>query len=235
MLQLWWSDFGEWNGDWRQRSTQWLGAAERERLTRLHSPARRDQFLAGRLLLRSAIAQQYQLAPAQIRLAASAPVHAQDAASRPICHTSISHSGRYLVVALAERAVGVDCEQPLPRRNWRAIAAEYFSPLEGAYLRRLSPTQAEREFLRIWTCKEAWAKCTGTDLGKLLATPMPLSELDEPGQIPHGLRGWWGALADQLLISLVSAAESAPAPIGHYHNPSGAGGAVPPVTMQSLW
>lgn len=69
---------------------------------------------------------------------------------------SLSHSGPWIVCAVAEQPVGVDVE--LPRDGYAAIARRFFSPEETAQLRD------ETDFLRVWTAKEAFLKALGRGL-----------------------------------------------------------------------
>ena len=90
---------------------------------------------------------------------------------------SFAHSASLAVCAFCEDgAIGVDVE-PLARHlpHAKAIAERYFSPGERQQL--AAAEDAEREFLRIWTRKEALAKALGTglsaDAGALDTTACP--------------------------------------------------------------
>ncbi|SHF35692.1 4'-phosphopantetheinyl transferase superfamily protein [Microbulbifer donghaiensis] len=203
MLQLVYSDFDRWQGNWRALARGWLSAQEQARLSRFGSAHRRDQFLAGRLLIRQLVADVFTCPPADIRLAATAPVRARRSDDSPLCFVSISHSAHSVAVALAAQPVGIDCERLARRRNWRGICSQYFAADEAAWLLRLPPEKAEAEFLRSWTAKEALSKCTGVDLG------MTLTE----GRLVRGVahwsgrfarcRAWSGPLTDGLQVGLV--------------------------------
>jgi phosphopantetheinyl transferase len=73
---------------------------------------------------------------------------------------SLSHSGSMAAVAMARTgAIGIDIEQHRPR-NFAALAAAAFGPLEQAEAAR----DGAEGFYRIWTLREAMAKATGEGL-----------------------------------------------------------------------
>ncbi len=191
--------------------------------------------MAGRLLLRECVAEYFQLAPKNIQLDAQAPVRALAPDGSTLCFVSISHSGRYLAVAFADCAVGIDCEQVVRRRDWCAIADAYFAKAEADYLKRLPPEQAQREFALIWSCKEAQTKCTGIELGKLLNRALPIRGvgLTSSALIEHG--GWWGVLTDDLLVTLVSADRILEAPTCHYRLMNCRKSPPQSITLEALW
>ena len=71
---------------------------------------------------------------------------------------NISHAGDYAVLALSQRAVGVDLEQVRPI-DWRRIAGRFFHRLEMQYLENAADPQAA--FFTIWTLKESFLKAEG--------------------------------------------------------------------------
>ncbi|RYF01553.1 MAG: hypothetical protein EOO32_03395, partial [Comamonadaceae bacterium] len=87
--------------DWPP-ALQWLAPGERARLAAQGSPARRQQFLAGRWLLRQSPA----LGPIDI--------DAEGRSHRPHGHANLSHSGGWMLAGVADQAVGVDLEMLRP-------------------------------------------------------------------------------------------------------------------------
>lgn len=68
---------------------------------------------------------------------------------------SISHSGRYAVLAVSDNEIGIDVED---RENPNfAVAKRCFTKEEQDFAK-----QSTRDFLRIWTAKEAVLKLLGT-------------------------------------------------------------------------
>lgn len=68
---------------------------------------------------------------------------------------SLSHSGNWVVCAVADHPVGVDLEYP---RCSAAIARRYFHPLEAIH------GDNPDSLCRIWTAKEAFVKALGVGL-----------------------------------------------------------------------
>ncbi|WP_250460505.1 4'-phosphopantetheinyl transferase family protein [Microbulbifer litoralis] len=204
MFYLTCSDFEGWPDGWRHTSRSWLGIAERKRLAAIRSGARRDQFLAGRLLLRQCLAETLSMAPTDIELAAAAPIRAAQTDGHPLCFVSISHTASCVAVVLSEHPVGVDCERLRARRNWRAISAQFFSAAEAAWLQLQPAEEGLEAFLRSWTLKEALSKCTGADLGQVLArAPLVENRTHWPAEFT-GFHAWSGALDNKIQMGLVS-------------------------------
>lgn len=72
---------------------------------------------------------------------------------------SLSHSGFYVALAVAERPVGVDVERVRPL-DWQ-VARRCFTALEMDWL---SAEPTGEAFCRLWTGKEAILKATGEGL-----------------------------------------------------------------------
>lgn len=91
------------------------------------------------------------------------------ASGAPKFDFNFSHAGRYVVCALAiaenadeEPRVGVDVEVPRPHVKKERLAQRFFSDGERQVLEKAAFD--DREFLRIWTKKEAYLKFVGTGL-----------------------------------------------------------------------
>ncbi|MBO9872980.1 MULTISPECIES: 4'-phosphopantetheinyl transferase family protein [Xanthomonas] len=93
----------------------------------------------------------------------------RDARGRPGLHaplahldTGWSHSGDYLLVAVAAHArLGVDIERPRPRPRLLELAQRFFHPDEVALLAALAMPAREALFFRLWCAKEALLKAHG--------------------------------------------------------------------------
>jgi len=91
------------------------------------------------------------------------PCLAGSAAGRP--EFNMSHSGDLMVVALsADRPVGIDVEAWRPIDRVRGLAETILAVRELAVFDGLSPEEASRVLLRLWTFKEALVKALGLGL-----------------------------------------------------------------------
>lgn len=83
----------------------------------------------------------------------------------PVLQISLSHSGAFAVLAIADREVGVDLQTVRPLRDGlirRTLSeAEY-----NRYVQKGSPEEKQDWFFRCWCAKEGYAKLTGEGLGK---------------------------------------------------------------------
>lgn len=145
----------------------WLTEAEHRRLQGFNSATRRDSFLAGHWEARAQAAQWLQLDMRRLALAAHAdgrPMLCVDGDTVPL-HVSLSHSGDWLALALAETPVGVDIELPHRVRDWNALARFVFSPEERQRVDAAADDAARAKvFHALWTLKEARAKRSGEGL-----------------------------------------------------------------------
>ena len=75
---------------------------------------------------------------------------------------NLSHTGNYLALAVTRNAeIGLDIEQPRPRKNLPGLAEKCFAGNEFSYWRQLSESEHLSTFFRFWTAKEAFVKATG--------------------------------------------------------------------------
>lgn len=129
---------------------------DRERLTPTMVERRRTEYLAGRALLRYAVAERTGRAASSLRIGVAAN-------GKPTCvggpHVSLSHSGDILVCAVAPVTVGIDVEVA-PPRDIQAVAERYFTAAENRWLEGADP----QRFRMLWVLKEAYLKALGTGL-----------------------------------------------------------------------
>ncbi len=152
--------------DRRRLSSEALAALttadDRLRLTAITSERRRMDYLAGRALLRHALAQCTGEAPLSFAIAVSP-------AGKPECvrgpAISVSHSGAIVVCAVAEGAVGIDVESRHARQS-EAIAARFFTRAEASWIAE----DPARRFRMLWVLKEAYLKATGVGIAGGLAS-----------------------------------------------------------------
>lgn len=150
----------------------WLTDAEHRRLQAITAPARRASFLAGHWQARKRAGQWLGLAPDRIEWAVDAqgrPRLRLAGEALPL-HVSLSHSGDWLALALAEVPVGIDLEVPRRERDWDALARFVFAPEECRRMQAATSDAARAGvFHQLWALKEAHAKRSGAGLGARVA------------------------------------------------------------------
>jgi 4'-phosphopantetheinyl transferase len=171
---LWLSDAGALPDGALAAYAAWLGPAERRRAAGFVRPLRRRQFVAGRALLRLALAHVLGTRPEEIRLEehpGRAPVLVSPAAEA--AGFSISHSGRWVACAAsANSKVGLDIEVVDPNRDIDALAAQAFDAHQQVWLAGRPAHTRLRDFYSLWSTAEAQFKL-GTPAGSRfdLSTP----------------------------------------------------------------
>jgi 4'-phosphopantetheinyl transferase len=147
------------------------------------SAADRDRYITGRLLARSALsaAVANRIPPSAWRFSFDRFSKPRVAAHLPQIHFNLAHAGRIAVVVTdAAHPVGVDVERiddaPFD------LPALVLSDRERATLDRCSPEMRHREFLKLWTLKEALVKRSGGGMGLNLAAVEPGWRVGEPAQ-----------------------------------------------------
>jgi 4'-phosphopantetheinyl transferase len=143
----------------------------------------RDRFITGRLLLRLALsaAVEKRIPPGEWRFVFDRNAKPRVASHLPQVHFNLTHAGRVAVVAVdPARAVGVDVEKidgaPFD------LPSLVLSDREKATLDRCPPETRHREFLKLWTLKEALAKRSGQGMGLNLAAVEPDWRVGAPAQ-----------------------------------------------------
>jgi phosphopantetheinyl transferase len=137
------------------RAKDCLSASELQRAARFETPRRQQEFLAGRVLLRSLLER------FTGRGRGSHQIVVADN-GKPICvegpAISIAHSGDTVVCAVTgDGALGIDIELPPCPREAGKIAERFFAEEEAAWIAE----GPDERFLMLWVIKEAWLKATG--------------------------------------------------------------------------
>lgn len=175
---------------------QGLSPAEQTQANGIHHKQRRQTFLASRTLLRQWLSQ-VTGHPAN-RLTLDTGNHGKPfLVEDPSLQFNLSHGGDWLALVLRDRhAVGIDIEPLQPRRQLPQLCRRYLSEGESSTVLSLPPEQASVQFLRYWTCKEAYVKGLGVGLTIPLNTVsliLPDPQSTEPQWIPsaQGLEPGW--------------------------------------------
>jgi 4'-phosphopantetheinyl transferase len=121
--------------------------------------------MLGDALMRIAVWQNFGVNPGDLKIAfgnAGKPFFQ----SHPTIHFNISHSGRWVVVAVSGSRVGVDVERV--KKVNLGIAERFYSEREKARLFALPAADQTEYFFDLWTLKESFLKAIGTGLTKSL-------------------------------------------------------------------
>jgi len=160
-----------------QRYLGWLTPGELARHGRFVREQRRRQFVAGRVLLRMALAPLLRVQPQQVLLEernGQAPRLLTPAPGGAAPGFSISHSGRWVACAVGEHALGLDIEVRDPARDLAALAKQAFDADEMARWQQMQRWDGEARvegFYRLWSEKEARIKLGMAVGGYCIAVP----------------------------------------------------------------
>ncbi|NLB48957.1 MAG: 4'-phosphopantetheinyl transferase superfamily protein [Erysipelotrichia bacterium] len=81
---------------------------------------------------------------------------------------NISHSGKYLVMALADKEIGIDIEENVTRNF--SVLKKIFNEAEVKFLKN------QEDFYYLWCSKESLIKCLGTTINMIKDIPsLPLN------------------------------------------------------------
>ncbi len=201
--------------------TALVTAEDRARLTPTMAARRRAEYLAGRALLRHALAD-------RTGRDASSFTFTVTAAGKPECvggpHVSVSHSGSLVLCAVADVPVGVDVETR-PPRDVAGVSERYFTAAEARWV----AAEPAQRFPMLWVLKEAYLKVLGVGLaGGLDSLECRL----EPPVIAAGTA--YGARAPQLVllsgadafVGVAATVERGPLAVALHGFPQGAPGAL---------
>ena len=154
-----------------------LSPEDRERAQRFRRDPDRRAFLAGRLLVRTALD-----GLALCGTLAAAPGRKpwlEGGAGASMPDLSLSHSGGWAALAIGGAdAVGVDVEPDDRAVDVLAVAPRVVGRDELARLEAMPPDRRQERFLAGWTVREAWAKA----LGRGLSADLSLISLDAAGR-----------------------------------------------------
>lgn len=138
----------------------WLTESEVQRYRRFIRPERRQQFLAGRIILRRALAQLLDMPATELEVieqAGNAPRLGQPELSD--VGFSLSHSGQWVACAVSGNTkLGLDIEMLNPERDFSALALQAFNADENTWLAQQDAGNRLHDFYQLWTAKEAQIK-----------------------------------------------------------------------------
>jgi phosphopantetheinyl transferase len=133
-------------------------AEDRQRVTPTMHERRRTEYLAGRALLRHALARHVGSQAANLRIEVTQHGKPECPAGPAI---SVSHSGDLLACAVADGdgAIGIDVEAAQPR-DVAELAERFFTPAEARWVAE----DTAARFRMLWVLKEAYLKVLGLGL-----------------------------------------------------------------------
>lgn len=148
----------------RQMDLQpWTGIISEERLRRakrFHQEKDQIRCLCAEILLRYGLAQAgVQKQDIRFRYQQSGKPFLE---GNHLPYFSISHSGDYVMCAIASEEIGVDVEQCTDIHS--GLAKSVMTSAEYAHYLNLRPNMQNQYFFTVWTCKESVVKCIGTGL-----------------------------------------------------------------------
>ncbi len=81
---------------------------------------------------------------------------------------SLSHSGEFVICAISDSEIGADIQQ-MKHVNYDKIISRFFTPIEYEHYSQINSQEEKISyFYKLWTRKEAYAKCTGKGLAGIL-------------------------------------------------------------------
>jgi 4'-phosphopantetheinyl transferase len=138
-----------------------LSPTEQQHAARFIDVQARRRFLAGRAALRRLLAAESATTPTRVALTVDRFGKPQAAAAPAF---NLAHSGAYVLIALADAAVGVDLEQSRPLPDAAALAQRVMTAAEYRAWQRLAAAERSAVLLQLWVAKEALLKCDGRGL-----------------------------------------------------------------------
>jgi 4'-phosphopantetheinyl transferase len=122
----------------------------------------RVRFSVGRQSLRLLLSRYLSVQPLDIVLSAEKNQKPFLISHSSPIHFNISHSGGWVLIALATEELGIDIEMVDEDFSYGEILSEHFNPEEGDFITK--STDPVRAFYYLWTRKEALTKAWGTGL-----------------------------------------------------------------------
>jgi 4'-phosphopantetheinyl transferase len=151
-----------------------LSGEDLARCARLRERDDRDRFATGRALLRASIGRRLAVPAADVTFSSvcvsCGASHGKPTAfvdrGGPTWHASVSHSGRWVAVAIADSPVGIDIEVH-PDAAFAGLDDVAWSRSEQRALSEVPEPERRETRTRLWVQKEAYLKMRGVGL----ATP----------------------------------------------------------------
>ena len=164
-----------------------LPVFDQERLARFKHPRSARHFACGRSVLRQLLFAHTGVPPEEQAFAYGE----NEKPFLPGCELkfNVSHSGDFVLVAIATDELGVDIEAANRRMNLEALARRFFAPSEYTWWE--GKKFAQEAFFKIWTHKESYLKATGQGIS------VELSSIDRSPwlEVQKGLGEEWHSMS----------------------------------------
>ena len=166
-VHVWTWAFGHdgFRGDEEAALRRDLTADEGERATRYRNAGAREQFVRSRAALRRILGASLACGPCEVEIVPNAD-------GKPMLpggnlQFNVSHTDGVVLVAVADRPVGVDVERLREMPGATGLVERYFSEAERRQFADLPASARTLGFFRGWTCKEAVLKGIGCGVREL--------------------------------------------------------------------
>jgi len=151
----------QYSPEFQGKLLQYLPEAGKLRVKDRLNKTSKLQTIAGELLARYSVGQYLGKPDQEINLVFGEKGKPHIGNLRDV-HFNISHSGHYIVCAVAPEEIGIDVER-IRKVNLR-IAERFFSPSEINDLMALEEEYRMHYFITLWTIKESYLKAIGRGL-----------------------------------------------------------------------
>ncbi len=140
-----------------------LQPQEIEKAMRYQQENDQNQRIISKAVLRILLNKYTKISPKAIRFSADQnkkPYFENDSADQ--IHFNISHSGNYILIAIASNPIGIDVEKIDTSFTWQNMSDSSLSKIEADFVENsANPSQS---FYQLWTRKESLLKATGKGL-----------------------------------------------------------------------
>lgn len=141
-----------------------LNQRERETAERFAHRIDRDRYWASHIGLRRILGGYVGVDPAELQFEFGNANKPFLAGKGPMPRFSLSHSGGWAIIAVAQTPLGADVECPRDLANLDLMVARWCTPRERRLIQTLSEADQLQAFFKCWTGKEAILKGVGCGL-----------------------------------------------------------------------
>ena len=139
-----------------------LTKSEKDFTGRFRFESDRNRYATGRQALRTVLSKYLTVSPGEVGISDQRNQKPYVINPSSPIHFNISHSGEWVLIALADLELGVDIEKINPEFSFRALLEDHFNEAEQTFISESeNPVSA---FFYLWTRKESLTKAWGTGL-----------------------------------------------------------------------